>query len=78
MQSAVSECPFDLGEIIGVGAFTDPEVAAARSDGDFLIRHQGDGADLHDLPFGQRYLLAKVKVFLGRSRKKRADEGKAE
>ena len=77
MQSAVSECPFDLGEIIGVGAFTDPEVATACGNRHFLVRHQGDGADLHDLAFRQRYLLAKVKFFLGRSRKKRADEGKA-
>ena len=77
MQSAVSECPFDLGEIIGVGAFTDPEVAAACSNRHFLVRHQRDGADLHDLAFGQGDFLAKVKVFLGRSRKKRADEGKA-
>ena len=41
--------PLDLGDIGVVGAFGDPDVAAARADGDLLARQEGDRGDFADL-----------------------------
>ena len=41
--------PLDLGDVGVVGAFGDPDVTAARADGDLLTREKGDRGDFADL-----------------------------
>ena len=64
VQAAVGDGPFDLGEVVAVGAFTDPEVAAPSGDGNFFSGHQGDGADFHDFAIGEGDFLAVVEIVL--------------
>ena len=49
MESLGEFFPCHFGEVVAVGTRADPEVAAAGSDRDILIGHEGDGADFHDL-----------------------------
>ena len=58
--------PLDLGDVVLVGAFADPDVAAAGRDGDLLAGHQGDRGDLDDLAGRGRDLDAVVVLRLQR------------
>ena len=64
VETAGEFLPGDLGNVIAIGAGADPEIAAAGGDGHLFVRHQGDGADLHDLAGREWDFLAGVEIGL--------------
>ena len=68
MQTLRGLRPRHLGKILAVGPVADPEVAAPRGNRHPALRHEGDGAEFHDLAFRKGDVLPQVELVLERRR----------